>query len=133
MLGPDVLVAPVMSADDEVTFYVPAGTWTHLVTGAQLTGPAWVTEKHEFDSLPVLARPGAVIPFGSRDDQPDYEWADDVRLRVYAPARGQRTLVSVPSPGGGPGAEFEVRYDNGEVTAELVAGSSSSYRCEVGQ
>lgn len=101
MLGPDVLVAPVMSADGEVTFYVPAGTWTHLVTGAQLTGPGWVTEKHEFDSLPVLARPGAVIPFGDRDDRPDYEWADGVRLRLYAPAEGQRTRVRVPSPGAG--------------------------------
>ncbi|GIF49436.1 alpha-D-xyloside xylohydrolase [Asanoa ferruginea] len=133
MLGPDVLVAPVMSADGEVTFYVPAGTWTHLVTGERLTGPAWVTEKHEFDSVPVLARPGAVIPFGDRDDRPDYEWADGVRLRLYAPAQGQRTRVSVPSPGDGPGAEFEVRYDNGEVTAELIAGSSSGYRVEVGQ
>ncbi|MEV4539742.1 alpha-xylosidase [Asanoa sp. NPDC049518] len=130
MLGPDVLVAPVMSADGEVTFYVPAGTWTHLVTGTQLTGPAWVTEKHEFDSVPVLARPGAVIPFGSRDDKPDYEWADGVRLRAFTPAEGQRTRVRIPSPGDGPGAEFEVRYDNGAVTAELIAGSSSGY--EVG-
>ncbi|RKF29389.1 alpha-xylosidase [Micromonospora globbae] len=131
MLGPDVLVAPVMSADGEVTFYVPAGTWTHLVTGAQLTGPGWVTEKHEFDSLPVLARPGAVIPFGDRDDRPDYEWADGVRLRLYAPAEGQRTRVRVPSPGGGPGAEFEVRFDGGTATAELVSGVSAGHRCEV--
>ena len=81
-----------------------------------------MTEKHGFDSLPVLARPGAVIPFGARDDRPDYDWADGVRLRLYAPAEGQRTRVRVPSPGDGPGAEFEVRYDDGVVTAELVAG-----------
>ncbi|MDG4820729.1 alpha-xylosidase [Asanoa sp. WMMD1127] len=133
MLGPDVLVAPVMSADGDVTFYVPEGTWTHLVTGAQVTGPRWVTEKHEFDSLPVLARPGAVIPFGDRDDRPDYEWADGVRLRVFAPAEGQRTRVRVPSPGDGPGAEFEVRYENGTVSASLVAGTSVGYVCEVGR
>ncbi|MET8232173.1 alpha-xylosidase [Micromonospora sp. NPDC005298] len=131
MLGSDVLVAPVLSADGEVTFYVPAGTWTHLTTGAQLTGPAWVTEKHGYDSLPVLARPGAVIPFGSRTDRPDYEWADDVRLRLYAPARGQRTRVRVPSPGHGPGAEFEVRYDGVTASAELVAGTSTGYICEI--
>ncbi len=34
MLGPDLLVAPVFSADGEVEFYVPAGTWTHLPTGS---------------------------------------------------------------------------------------------------
>ncbi|MEV6374934.1 alpha-xylosidase [Micromonospora musae] len=131
MLGPDVLVAPVMSADGEVTFYVPAGTWTHLVTGEQLTGPAWFTERHAFDSLPVLARPGAVIPFGNRADRPDYEWADGVRLRVFAPTEGQRTRVRVPSPGNGPGAEFEVRYADGAAGAELVAGASTGYHCEI--
>lgn len=102
MLGSDVLVAPVLSADGQVTYYVPAGTWTHLVTGAQVTGPAWVTEKHEFDSVPVLARPGAVIPFGARSDRPDYEWADGVQLRLYAPAPGQRQRCGSRRPGTGP-------------------------------
>ncbi|MFI6262901.1 alpha-xylosidase [Micromonospora sp. NPDC051006] len=131
MLGPDVLVAPVMSADGQVTYYVPAGTWTHLVTGEQVTGPAWVTEKHGFDSVPVLARPGAVIPFGARTDRPDYEWADDVRLRLFAPTSGQRTRINIPSPGEGPGAEFDVHYEDGTASVELVAGASSAYTCEV--
>src|SRR4051794_23865482 len=30
MLGPDLLVAPVMSADGTVTYYVPEGTWTSV-------------------------------------------------------------------------------------------------------
>ncbi|WP_420116893.1 alpha-xylosidase [Micromonospora sp.] len=131
MLGPDVLVAPVLSADGQVTFYVPAGTWTHLVTGAQLTGPAWVTEKHGYDSLPVLARPGAVIGFGARCDRPDYAWADGVELRLYAPAEGQRQRVRIPSPDGGPGAQFEVGFRGGVATAELVSGESSAYHCVV--
>lgn len=88
MLGPDLLVAPVMSPDGQVTYYVPAGTWTNLMTGAQVTGPGWVSEKHGFDTVPVLARPGAVIPFGSVTDRPDYPWADGVQLRLYAPAQG---------------------------------------------
>ncbi|MEU1755603.1 alpha-xylosidase [Micromonospora matsumotoense] len=131
MLGADVLVAPVLSADGQVTFYVPAGTWTHLVTGAQLTGPVWVTEKHEYDSLPVLARPGAVIGFGARSDRPDYAWADGVELRLYAPAEGQRQRVRIPAPGEGPGAQFEVSFRGGVATAELVAGESSGYHCVV--
>ncbi|WP_341716656.1 alpha-xylosidase [Micromonospora sp. FIMYZ51] len=131
MLGPDLLVAPVMSADGQVTYYVPAGAWTHLTTGGQVTGPGWVTEKHGFDSLPVLARPGSVIPFGSVTDRPDYPWADGVRLRLFAPAPGQRTRVRIPSPDGGPGTEFDVHYQDGTATAEVVAGESSGYRCEV--
>ncbi|GAB3863325.1 hypothetical protein GCM10029963_71670 [Micromonospora andamanensis] len=131
MLGPDLLVAPVMSADGQVTYYVPAGTWTHLLSGAQVTGPGWMTEKHAFDSVPVLARPGAVIPFGSVTDRPDYAWADGVRLRLFAPVAGQRTRVRVPAPDGGPATEFEVCYQDGTASAELVAGTSSGYECEV--
>lgn len=130
MLGPDVLVAPVMH-EQEVTFYVPAGTWTHLVTGEQLTGPGWFSQVHGFDSLPVLARPGAVIPFGAVNDRPDYDWADGVELRVYAPADGQRTHVRVPDPDGAVAAEFEVTVDAGRATATLVSGSSSSFRCMI--
>ncbi|MER7166678.1 alpha-xylosidase [Micromonospora sp. NPDC000207] len=131
MLGPDVLVAPVMSADGEVTYYVPTGTWTHLVTGARVTGPLWRTEKHDVTSVPVLARPGAVVGFGAVHDRPDYEWADGVRLRCYAPVQGQRTRVRIPSPGDGPGAVFEIGYADGVATVDLVDGASSGYTCEV--
>jgi alpha-D-xyloside xylohydrolase len=131
MLGPDLLVAPVMSAEGEVTFYVPAGIWTHVVTGEQLTGPAWVTQKHGFDSVPVLARPGSVIPFGAINDRPDYAWADGVQLRLFAPAEGQRTLVRIPGPAGSVSAEFEVGFTGGTATAELLNGASTGHTCAI--
>ncbi|HEY0700178.1 MAG TPA: alpha-xylosidase, partial [Micromonospora sp.] len=131
MLGPDVLVAPVMSADGQVTYHVPAGTWTHLVTGEQVTGPTWVTEKHGFDSVPVLARPGSVIPFTTALDRPDHDWTATLELRLDAPTAGQRTRVRIPSAGDGPGAELEVSYQAGGATAELVDGASASYHCTV--
>ncbi|PVG83984.1 alpha-xylosidase [Nocardioides gansuensis] len=130
MLGPDLLVAPVMH-EREVTFYVPAGTWTHVVTGEQLTGPGWFTQDHGFDSLPVLARPGAVIPFGAVHDRPDYEWADGVQLKAFAPQEGQRTRVSIPSAAGGPDAEFDVTVTGGVAQARLVAGASAAYEAIV--
>src|SRR5690606_30447311 len=33
MLGESLLVAPVFREDGQVSFYLPAGTWTHLLTG----------------------------------------------------------------------------------------------------
>ncbi|MFY1703112.1 alpha-xylosidase [Micromonospora sp. WMMA1923] len=131
LLGPDVLVAPVMRADGRVTYYLPAGTWTNLLSGQRLTGPGWVTEEHDFFGVPVLARPGAVLPFGTVSDRPDYPWADGVRLRLYAPTEGQRTRVRVPAPDGGPGAEFEVTYDGQVAGVSLISGESSGYTCEV--
>ena len=61
-------------------------------------GRRWVRERHGFDSLPLLVRPGAVIPIGARDDRPDYDYADGVTLTAYAPGRRRRRTVTVPDP-----------------------------------
>lgn len=120
MLGPDLLVAPVFSAEGEVEFYVPEGTWTSLLTGERITGPGWHQETHGFDSLPLLVRPGAVLPWGADDQRPDGDWLDGLTLRVFgADAAGERT-VSVPDLSGAPAAVFHVVREEGvvRVTAE---------------
>jgi alpha-D-xyloside xylohydrolase len=99
MLGDDLLVAPVLTASGEVTFYVPAGTWTHFMTGEQVTGPGWVTERHGFRTAPLLVRPGAVIPVGAVDDQPEYDYAEGVTLRLYEIPDGARVTTVIPSGG----------------------------------
>jgi alpha-D-xyloside xylohydrolase len=95
MLGPDLLVAPVFSDEGDVTYYVPEGTWTHLLTGETVTGPRWVRERHGFLSAPLLVRPGAVIPLGARDDRPDYDHAAGVTLRAYGLRPGDEVTVPV--------------------------------------
>ncbi|MET7455141.1 alpha-xylosidase [Streptomyces sp. NPDC005574] len=95
MLGPDLLVAPVFSDAGDVSYYVPEGTWTHFVTGRTVTGPRWVRERHDVLSVPLLVRPGAVIPVGAVDDRPDYDHADGVTLRAYGLRRGARVTVPV--------------------------------------
>jgi len=58
MLGDSLLVAPVFS-DDVVDYYLPAGRWTNLITGAVVEGPGWKRESHGFLSLPLMVREGA--------------------------------------------------------------------------
>ncbi|MDR0958785.1 MAG: alpha-xylosidase [Propionibacteriaceae bacterium] len=68
MLGDSLLVAPVFRDDGQVTYYVPEGRWTRLLDDEAsphptvVEGPGWVTEQHGFLSLPLLVRPGAVLP-----------------------------------------------------------------------
>lgn len=95
MLGPDLLVAPVFNDEGDVTYYVPEGTWTHFLTGETVTGPRWVRERHGFLSVPLLVRPGAVIPVGAVDDRPDYDHAAGVTLRAYGLRHGDQVTVPV--------------------------------------
>ncbi|MFJ6217346.1 alpha-xylosidase [Streptomyces sp. NPDC092296] len=130
MLGPDLLVAPVLDESGEVEYYVPDGTWTHLLSGATVTGPGWRRERYGFDSLPLLVRPGAVLPFGARDDRPDHPWADGVTLRVHRPADGVTSVVRVPDGQGGTAAVFTVRRD-GDLVRVAAEGDGAPQEWQV--
>ncbi len=106
MLGPDLLVAPVLRDDGQVEFYVPAGEWIDLLSGAVRRGPAWHREVHPPDSLPMLVRPGSVIPLGVRDDRPDYNFADGVTLLITGPIDGMKVMTIVPALDGSAAAQF---------------------------
>lgn len=100
LLGDDLLVAPVFTVDGTVEYYVPAGEWTHYLTGERVSGPRWVREQHGFDSVPLLVRPGAVLPVGAVDDRPEYDYADGVTLRVYDLADGSTVTTTIPTVAG---------------------------------
>ncbi|MEE1942172.1 alpha-xylosidase [Streptomyces sp. TRM 70361] len=124
MLGGDLLVAPVFSEEGDVSFYVPQGTWTHFLTGGRVTGPRWVRERHGFDSVPLLVRPGAVVPVGAVDDRPDYDHADGVTLRVYELPDGAEVTTEVATgPDGRATAVFTVSREGEVLRAEVRSAS----------
>jgi alpha-D-xyloside xylohydrolase len=122
MLGPDLLVAPVFTESGEVSYYVPAGTWTHFLTGATVVGPRWVRETHGFSSVALLVRPGAVLPIGAVDSRPDYDYAAGVELRAYGLADGARVETVVPDLTGAPAAHF-VTEREGDVVRVSSGGA----------
>jgi alpha-D-xyloside xylohydrolase len=115
MLGPDLLVAPVFTADGEVEVYLPAGEWTHLLSGETVTGPGWRREVHGFDSLPLYVRPGTVLPLGADEERPDGDWLDGLTL-LATPGATDRTLT-IPDLHGGLAATFHVTRSGGTVRA----------------
>lgn len=125
MLGPDLLVAPVFTTGGEVEFYVPEGTWTHLLTGESVRGPGWRRETHGFDSLPLYVRPGALLPLGADERRPDSDWLDGLTL-LTAPDPGSETAydteVTVPDLEGRPAAVFRATR-NGDGLKVLALGS----------
>ncbi|GAA2224213.1 alpha-xylosidase [Herbiconiux moechotypicola] len=144
LLGPSLLVAPVFSASGEVEYYLPAGTWTQLLTGESVTLAAgeWRRETHDAFSLPVWVRGGAVLATTTRLDRPDHEYLDSLELVVYpgaagapdagAPDAGRARSVTVTSPVDGREVEFTLRRaDDGTWTAETTAdGVAVSVRVE---
>lgn len=109
--------------------YVPAGRWTRYLTGEVVEGPGWVRETHDFFSVPLLVRPGAVIPVGARQDRPDYDYRDGVTLRLFSPAEG-RTAVVVPGPAGAD-TVFTVVREGAEIRVGR-SGEALPWRVQLG-
>jgi alpha-D-xyloside xylohydrolase len=96
MLGDALLVAPVFSADNSVSYYLPEGHWTNFFTDEIVTGSRWISEQHGFSSLPLLVRPGTLLALGAADARPDYDFGAEPTLKLYALEDGSSTSVSVP-------------------------------------
>lgn len=125
MMGESLLVAPVFHADSHVDYYLPDGLWTSLLDGRKVQGGRWQKETHDFLSLPLMVRPGTVLPMGQCDDRPDYDYTDGLELHVYQLAEGQTVVLKIPDLKGQIAATYTVTMKNGQ--AEVVTDSEKPY------
>jgi alpha-D-xyloside xylohydrolase len=64
MLGPSLLVAPILRPDGRVRLHLPGGQWRDLLTGDRFEGGRSLELTYALDRFPVFAREGAEIPWG---------------------------------------------------------------------
>ncbi len=64
LLGPSLLVAPVVTPGGKVRFYLPAGKWYDLWERTWLEGPACLEREVPLDHIPVFGRDGTLLPLG---------------------------------------------------------------------
>jgi alpha-glucosidase (family GH31 glycosyl hydrolase) len=107
MLGPDLLVAPVLAPGvKEQVAYLPRGRWVDLWRSARyeesdgslklgraqvLEGGGETTLPAPLEELPLLVREGAVIPLLPAETDSLYGWRDDGRRALLAFPR-KRTI-----------------------------------------
>lgn len=84
MLGDALLIAPVMQANGVGEYYLPRGTWTHLLNGETRTGERWLREGYDFFSLPLFVRENTLLPMGDMENNAEYDYEKNVRMFVYA-------------------------------------------------
>ncbi|NLM25807.1 MAG: alpha-xylosidase [Firmicutes bacterium] len=100
MLGDNLLVAPVFNETGDVYYYLPEGNWTNLLTNQVVSGGRWLKENHDFMSLPLMVRPNSLLAIGSVNDQPEYDYANQVTLHLFQLAENQTATCQVYDPQG---------------------------------
>ncbi len=64
MLGPSLLVAPVIRPGGRLRFYLPAGRWYDIWEKRWRQGPGFYEEERPLAHIPVFGREGAMLPLG---------------------------------------------------------------------
>lgn len=131
MLGDSLLVAPIFNEDGRVTYYLPAGAWTHLLTGETVEGGSWRKETHGFMSLPLFVRPNTLLAIGANDSRPDYDYADGVKLKLYAPQDGGSATAVVCDGGGSTVLTAVATRNGGEITVQIDRSAGKELTFEV--
>lgn len=131
LLGDSLLVAPVFTEDGSVDYYLPAGRWTHLLSGEVQEGGRWFRARHDFLSLPLFVRPGTVLALGAIDSRPDYDYAADVLLRVYELADGTEAAATVYSTRGDEALRVIVRREGRHVVATRTGPAVVRWRVQL--
>jgi alpha-D-xyloside xylohydrolase len=129
MLGGSLLVAPVFEQSGLVSYYVPEGRWTDLLTGEPVEGGGWRKESYDYTSLPLLVRPNSILAVGACDTKPDYDYADGVELRWYEPQEGAAASAKVRDTKGAVTLQVEAMREGGIIRVEFAgAGKPFSLR-----
>jgi alpha-D-xyloside xylohydrolase len=100
MLGEALLVAPIFREDGQVTYYLPEGRWTHLLSGKVYEGGRWYRETYDYFSLPLMVRPNTLLPVGANDRRPDYDYAEGVTFHLFELDDGRTAAARVVGPQG---------------------------------
>ena len=129
MLGGDLLVAPIFNKEGRAAYYLPVGAWTNILTETVVTGERWIRETYDFMNLPLMARPGSVIPVGACSQKPDYDYADGVTLHAYEMAEGMERTVKIPNLDGRIVATFTLACADGKITVRTD--SEKSYHVAI--
>ncbi len=89
MCGTNLLVAPVMTRENQRPVYLPGGTWYDFWTGEALNGPLWIERKAGIETIPVYARGGSILPLAKAALCTDELCLDGMTLRVFPDSDGK--------------------------------------------
>ena len=131
MLGDALLVAPVFAADGFVDYYLPAGRWTHLLSGEVSEGPRWLRTQHDFLSLPLFVRPGSIVALGAVDTRPDYAFARDVVFQLFALPDGHGAYCAVPASDGCPGCTLRVARTGSRLEVTFDGAADATWQLQL--
>ena len=130
MLGDSLLVAPIFNEDGVCEYYLPEGTWTCLLTGSVNEGGRYYKQKYDYLSLPLMVKENSIIITGNCDDKPDYSFADEPLISIYALKAGHEIAAVIYEKDGEVSEKSEVKASNrnGRIAVKVTSAGACTVR-----
>jgi hypothetical protein len=128
MFGTELLVAPITSPMDldtrlgAVNAWLPEGEWLDDFTGLRYRGGRTIALHRDLDTIPVLVRPGTVLPLAA--DGPGTDVPERLELHVFAGGDGAFTLAEDRDDGRWAHTTFAFR--GGELVIGVLEGERAT-------
>lgn len=129
MLGDSFLVAPIFNEDSVGEFYLPKGRWTNYFSGEEIDGGAWYTDTFTYLEIPLFVRPGSMIPVGANDTDPEYNFANEVSIKIYQLEIGKKVSTNIHRRDGSIEATFRAERFNDKI--EIQTDTDKPYTVEL--
>lgn len=100
MLGDGLLTAPILREDGICEYYLPEGTWTHLLSSEVREGGKWYRDRYDYFSLPLYVRQNTLMAMGCEETKPDYDYSKGLSLRLYQLMEGETAVCRIPDVDG---------------------------------
>ena len=95
MLGDSLLVAPVFNDKGTVSYYLPEGKWTHLLTGEKREGGRYYSDTYDYFSMPLYVKRDTILIRSDIDDRPDHDYTDNITVHIYELADGHTAEADI--------------------------------------
>ncbi len=130
LFGSELMVAPITRKINSKTYlastevWLPDGRWTDIYTGAIYNGGQKITMYRGIESIPVLAKEGAIIPLSANDRDNSSENPSDMVLHIY---RGNNTFELYEDDG------FSNEFKNGifAITKYTVSEKNNTLKFDI--
>ena len=89
IFGSQLLVAPITQPANKrlnlacVDVWLPEGRWTDIFNGRIYSGNRWVRMYRDMDSIPVLAKEGAIVPMYKNVGTNDLSLSQELEIHVW--------------------------------------------------
>jgi alpha-D-xyloside xylohydrolase len=126
MFGDRLLVAPILTEQGHVRYYLPPGAWTDWFSGQVVRGGGW-HEEHDvpFNRIVLFVRENTLLAVGTRNDRPDYDYSANVGLELFSLADGQSASAVVESPDRKRRTKYAVARSGGQIAVSAEGASGT--------